>query len=276
MTTKQERIKIIKMLEKFNGLPLVYLDSSNPSYDSIINDKDYREWGFFHFRGNFTIIDSPIYNNIYIVSDKTEYLGRLIVEEGLDYAPLDDTFWWEEHHYDIIDDNLALPELPSICGEGCVSEYERIKSEYMKKSALELKKVPEGLKGVMADWIYTFFAQFKVMAYRAEYVSRETGVKVCIGSIEEPSSWASRYYLYTIADASDLNDVGEKFRVAVYAADPYNAYDDMHGRWYLNKPRFGDPFWDLDEFVRFVREPHLEYEYWDVAIRKILEKMDGF
>ncbi len=63
MTTKRERIKIIKMLEKFNGLPLVYLDTSNPSYDSIINDKDYREWGFFHFRGNFTIIDSPIYNN---------------------------------------------------------------------------------------------------------------------------------------------------------------------------------------------------------------------
>ena len=68
------------------------------------------------------------------------------------------------------------------------------------------------------------------------------GIDICIGSIGTVSTLATRYYFFVKADASDLDDVREKFRVAVYAADPYNAYDDMHGRWYLNKPGFADPF----------------------------------
>jgi len=242
MTTKQERIKIIKMLEKVNGLPLVRFDDHHTSYESIIYDEDERFWSVTHFVYRFMIIDDPYEKNIfYIASDITDKIGSLIIDEGLDYAPLDDNFWWEEHRHEIFEDNLALPEL-FICGEGCISEYEKVKKEYMKKSSLELKKVPEGLRGVLADWIYTFFAQFKVMAYRAEYVSKKRGIDICIGSIGTVSTLATRYYFFVKADASDLDDVREKFRVAVYAADPYNAYDDMHGRWYLNKPGFADPF----------------------------------
>lgn len=88
MTTKQERIKIIKMLEQLNEAPLIRFHSSDETYESVINDEDSMYWSF-NFGRYFSIIDAPSSDNIYIVSDTTWYMGGIIFDKGLDYLPLD-------------------------------------------------------------------------------------------------------------------------------------------------------------------------------------------
>ncbi len=270
MTTKKERINIIKMLEKLNEHNLIYLYTNN-TYESVVYGEERRKWSS-NFSYYFTIMDSPSSNEIYIATDITEYLGRLIVESGLDYSPLDDLTWWEEHRFDIIDDNLALPELHA-CGEECLSEYERVKNIYIQKSSWELKKTPKGLRKIITQWIHSFFTHLKVLALRAEYVTKKTGIEICIGSLEEISTWASRYHFYVTTNPNNKKDIQEKFKTAIYAADPYNHYIEGTKEWYLNKPKYRDPFWNLNEFTKTIQKPHFDYEYWETAIQKALEKI---
>ena len=179
----------------------------------------------------------------------------------------------ENHRHEINDQNLALPPL-FVCGKDCLDIDRKIKDEYFKKASEEFRKIPKEL-GIAVDyWLKNFFFYLKIFALRAYYVSKETGVNICIGLIERASNRASRYSFFVVADASDLEDVKNSFRVLVYATEPYSAYEIYLGKWYLNKPKFGDPFWNLNEFIKYVHEPHSEEEYLDISIRKALRKID--